>query len=103
VRLQDSVPADSGGAKFTYVAPCLPAGHGREALRSGLELQIAAADLDHTHAEDHHKAQQVERLRHIAWWLVLLAAMLVTMVAAPLADLWQAINDAAAGGGAAGH
>ena len=103
VRLQDSVLADSCGARLKYPLPCLPAGHAREALRSGLELQVAAADLDHAHAEDHHKAQQIEHLRHIAWWLVLLAAILVTMVAAPLADWWQTINDAAAGDGAAGH
>jgi hypothetical protein len=92
VRIQDSVLVDMG-AMHKYSAPCVPVDHAREAHRLGLELQAAAVELDHRHARDHQQAKKIDRMRHIAWWLVLVAAILVTLAAAPLEGWWQAIND----------
>ncbi len=86
-----------------YAAPGVPADHAREALRLGLDLQTAAVELDHRHAQDYQQAKKIDRLRHIAWWLVLVAAVLVIIAAAPLEEWWQTISDAAVDDAGAGH
>lgn len=93
VRIQ-AVLVDQG-AMHKHAAPGVPADHAREAHRLGLDLQAAAVELDHRHAQDHQQAKKIDRMRHIAWWLLLVAAILVTLAAAPLEEWWQTISDAA--------
>jgi hypothetical protein len=66
-------------------------------------LQKAAVDLDHKHAQDYRHAQKIDRMRRIAWWLVLVATILVTLAAAPLEVWWQTISDAAVNDTGAGR
>ena len=101
VQIQDSVLADMGGM-HRYV-PGVPADHALQAHRLVLDLQAAAVELNHRHAQDYQQARKIDRMRHIAWWLVLVAAILVTVAAAPLGEWWQAINDAAVNDALAGH
>jgi hypothetical protein len=87
------------GAVHHYAAPHLSADHARDAYRMGMNLQVVAADLDPRHSQDYHRAQQINRLRHIAWTLVVVAALLVTLTAAPLADWWQLTTNASGSSG----
>ena len=87
------------GAVHHYAAPHLSADHARDAYRMGMNLQVVAAGLDLQHSQDYRRAQRINRLRHIAWALVVVAALLVTLTAAPLADWWQMTTDASGSSG----
>jgi hypothetical protein len=102
VRIQDSVLADMG-AMHKYAAPVVPTDHAREAHRLGLDLQAAAVQLDHRHAQDHQQARKLDRMRRIAWWLVLVAAILVTLAAGLVGEWWVALNEAAVNDAVAAH
>ena len=86
-----------------YSAPLLPDGQAFEAHRIGLDLQAGAVELAHRHAQDLQQTRKIDRMRHVAWWLVLVAAILVTLAAALPGEWWQAINDAAVNDAVGGH
>ena len=78
-----------------YAAPGVPKDHAREALQIGLNLQTVAVDLDSRHSQEFRHTRQINRMRHIAWFLVVLAAILVTIAVAPLDSWWHSIQDMA--------
>ena len=78
-----------------YAAPGVPKDHAREALQIGLNLQTVAVDLNSRHSQEFRQTRKINRMRHIAWYLVVLAAVLVTIAIAPLDSWWQSIQDLA--------
>ncbi len=84
-------------ALHKHAVPGVPGSHAREALQIGLSLQAVAVDLNSRHCQEYRQDRQINRLRHIVWWLCLLAAILVTVALAPVGDWWQAVTDASAG------
>jgi hypothetical protein len=62
-----------------------------------------AVDLNSRHSQEFRQTRQITRMRHIACWLVLLAAILVTIAIAPLDSWWQSIQDLAVQDATAAH